>query len=165
MDKQLRLCAAQIVFESELSDAAKLQLLNFIQIEATDAQVKALILDGRIVNLDEQAEEIVNDRFDLLEFDPLTVYAGMLAAMTAMFGAAIAANIYNVYKTYMSKAGRACAGRSGEDRQRCIGDYKVKAKIAAYTSALSKCSKAKDPNKCQIKFKKKIEKLKGTFSK
>jgi hypothetical protein len=64
MDKELRVFAGQIVVESKMSKAAKLQMLNFIKEEATDAQIKALLMDGKIVKLDEQAEEIVNDRFE-----------------------------------------------------------------------------------------------------
>lgn len=64
MDKQLRLMAGKIIVESKLSKAAKHQLLNFIKEEASDAQVKALLMDGKIVQLDEQAEAIVNDRFE-----------------------------------------------------------------------------------------------------
>lgn len=65
MDKKLRLRAGKIVVESKLSKSAKLQLINFIQKEATDAQIKALLMDGKIVQLDEQSEEIVNARFEL----------------------------------------------------------------------------------------------------
>lgn len=168
MDKKLRLYAAEIVVDSELSKAAKLQLLNFIQNEATDAQVKALILDGKIFKLDEQAEEVVNDRFELLEVDPASIEAGMimggLAGITAMLGATVGRAAYKVYRNYLSKAGRACAGRSGEDRQRCIGDFKTRAKIAALTAAASKCNQAKNPEKCKEKIQKKIEKLKNTLS-
>ncbi len=64
MDKTLRIKAGKIVVESKLSKSAKLQMLNFIQKEATDVQVKALLMDGEIVNLDSQAEEIVNARFE-----------------------------------------------------------------------------------------------------
>jgi len=67
MDKQLRIIAGQIIVESKLSKSAKLQLLNFIQKEASDTQVKALLLDGKIVKLDEQSEKIVNDRFKISE--------------------------------------------------------------------------------------------------
>ena len=66
MDKQLRLLAGMIVVESKMSKQSKIQLLNFIKEEASDAQVKALLMDGKIVQLDEQAEEIVNDRFSLI---------------------------------------------------------------------------------------------------
>ena len=67
MDKQLRIIAGQIVVESKISKSAKLKILKFIQTEVTDAQIKALFLDGKIVKLDEQAEEIVNDRFKVSE--------------------------------------------------------------------------------------------------
>ena len=63
MDKQLRLLAAAIVVESKLPKQAKIQMLNFIKEDATDAQIKALLMDGEIVKLDEQSEKIVNDRF------------------------------------------------------------------------------------------------------
>jgi len=64
MDKKLRIIAGAIVTESKLSKGAKLQLLNFIQKEATDIQVKALLLDGKVLTaIDEQTKEIVNDRF------------------------------------------------------------------------------------------------------
>jgi len=67
MDKQLRIITGRIVIETKLSKLAKLQLLNFIKEEATDSQVKALLMDGKIVKLDEQSENIVNDRFPLSE--------------------------------------------------------------------------------------------------
>ena len=63
----LKVFAGLIVMESDLSNPSKLQLLNFLQYEATIPQVKAFILDGEIVNLDEQSIEIVNDRFAVSE--------------------------------------------------------------------------------------------------
>ena len=64
MDKQLRLITGAIVIESKLSKSAKLQLLNFIENEAKDVQIKALLLDGEILtDIDEQTEEIINNRF------------------------------------------------------------------------------------------------------
>lgn len=64
MDTQLRILAGSIVTESKLSKPAKLQLLQFIQKEATVAQIKVLLMDGEIINLDKQAEEIVSARFE-----------------------------------------------------------------------------------------------------
>ena len=63
MDKKLKVAAAFAVTKSKMTNEAKLQLLKFIRKEATEAQIKALLLDGAIVTLDEQAEEIVNSRF------------------------------------------------------------------------------------------------------
>jgi hypothetical protein len=160
MDKELRLFAAEAVIVSELSKQAKHQLLNFIQNEATDAQVKALVLDGRIVKLDEQAEEIVNERFAILEFDPVTAWLGMTVAA---FGATGLLMAKNIYKTYMSKAGRACAGRSGEDRQRCISKFKAKAKLEALKKLLARCDQTKNPEKCKAKLSKKIARMEKTM--
>jgi len=61
---ELRVTAAYYIKESGMSKAAKLQLMNFLENEATDAQVMALILDGKICRLDEMAEEVVYDRWD-----------------------------------------------------------------------------------------------------
>ncbi len=67
MDIYLRVFTGAIVIESKLSKSAKLQLLNFIQKEASDVQIKSLLMDGEITGLDEQAKEIVNARFELSE--------------------------------------------------------------------------------------------------
>jgi hypothetical protein len=66
---QLMILSGSIVTESNLSKSAKLQIFNWIQSEATEAQLKAFLLDGSISNLDEQAVEIVNDRFFISESD------------------------------------------------------------------------------------------------
>jgi hypothetical protein len=66
---QLRITAAYAVKESDLTKAAKLQIMNFLENEATDAQVMALLLDGEIQVLDEMAETIVYDRFDAYLLD------------------------------------------------------------------------------------------------
>jgi len=66
----LKILAGDIVTGSEMSKSAKLQLLNWLQNEATEVQIKALLLDGKmVIDLDEQAEEIVNSRFELSETD------------------------------------------------------------------------------------------------
>lgn len=67
MDKKLKVAAAIVVTKSKMTNEAKLQVLKFINTEATESQLKALLLDGEIVVLDEQAEDIVNARFDVSE--------------------------------------------------------------------------------------------------
>lgn len=62
--KDIKLLAGNIVLESEYSDSAKKQLLNFIANEATDHQIKTLILDGNIETIAEDAKAIVDKRFD-----------------------------------------------------------------------------------------------------
>ncbi len=66
MDKiNLKLEAGQYVVDSNISKLAKVQLLNFIK-EAEEEQLMALMLDDEIVTLDEQAKEIIRDRFDAI---------------------------------------------------------------------------------------------------
>jgi hypothetical protein len=81
MDKKLFIHAGALVVESKLSGQAKLQLINWLKKEATEAQVKAFLLDGKVTFLDEQAEEVVNDRFEgskikeiLSKKDPMTAF-------------------------------------------------------------------------------------------
>ena len=74
---QLRIFAGAAVTKSELPKAAKLQLLNFIESEATDAQIKVLIMDGEITYLDEFAEQIVHDRWEVKMLDE--TFAGGIA--------------------------------------------------------------------------------------
>jgi len=64
--KELKMYAGNSIMESKLSAPAKIQMLEFIK-SASDAQVKSLIMDGKIVKLDEQAEQIVNDRFNTFD--------------------------------------------------------------------------------------------------
>jgi hypothetical protein len=68
MDR-LRVLAAYFIKESDMTKAAKLQLMNFLENEATDAQVMALMLDGEVQKLDEMAEQIVYDRWDAAMLD------------------------------------------------------------------------------------------------
>jgi hypothetical protein len=59
----LKITAGSFIVESDLTKSGKIQMLKFIRHEASDHQLMALLLDGEIVDLDEQAEQIVEDRF------------------------------------------------------------------------------------------------------
>ena len=65
-DLELKLFAAESVRDSKMTKAAKIQLMNFIEHDATDAQIKALIMDGKVTQLDELAEQVVQDRWAAL---------------------------------------------------------------------------------------------------
>lgn len=178
MDKNLRLLSAHIISESQLSKTAKLQLLNFIKEEASDAQVKALLMDGEVVKLDDQAEEIVNDRFDLfIEKKNLTELSfmgdpfGMMHKMGVRDGFIAAAFVGVVaqagemaYKRFFSKAARACKDKSGTVKTACMNKFKIdgiKEKIKVYQKGLGMCSKSKTPDKCKAKLQSKIAKAKA----
>jgi len=60
--KELRLFLGKRVVESKMTKDSKIQMLKFVK-EAEEYQLMALALDGKIVTLDEQAQDIVKDRF------------------------------------------------------------------------------------------------------
>jgi len=144
MDKQIRLLAGQIVVESKMSAAAKLQLLNFIKEEATDAQIKALLMDGKIVQLDEQAEEIVNDRFEVSEAGGRV--AKLRKSYMGMAGAGGGLNLYWVaYRAIRGQFDK-CTKQCGtfevntSRRQHCM----IKCKVGKFQKELAAAQKAKD---------------------
>lgn len=168
MDKNLRLIAGQIVVESKMSKFAKIQLLNFIKEEATDTQIKALLMDGKIVKLDEQAEQIVNERFELLEAGGRIAQmrktgsslAGVAAGMGAFWG------MYRLIRGALSKCTRKCGTLqlNTARRQTCLYKCKLdaaKAKLDALVKTKAdenKLSKAKAAYyKAQVLFNKSVK--------
>ena len=134
-------------------------MLNWLKTEASGSQVKAFLLDGGIVHLDEQAEEIVNARFDNSKrLQELFVTPADLVV------AALATAAVMAYKRFLSKAARACAGMGGTEKTACMNKFKqdvIKAQINTLQSGLAKCAKTKDPDKCKAKVIKQIAKLKA----
>jgi len=156
MDKNLRLFAAAIISESKLSKAARLQLINFVKEEASDAQVKALLMDGKIVQLDEQGEEIVNDRFEgtqineaLITEGPVGSIMGMLIFSPLLWAA------WRALGGVLSKKRRQCGTfRISTERDKCLERVEIqniKDKIAIVEKAMRECSKNKDPKACMEK--------------
>jgi len=167
MDKQLRIMAGAIVMESKLSKVAKLQMLNFIRKEATIPQIKVLLMDGEIVTLDEQAEEIVNARFKQSNLNEDVIAIGGLLTVSLIV-AAVTAQAYKIIRAVVSKAHRTCLKYSGNEKQKCVDMVKKKGlegMISTLTSGKSKCSKSKDPKKCQQLLNNKISKAKKKLDK
>ena len=149
MVKQLRLLAGEIVIESDMSKASKLQLLNFIKEEATDAQIKALLMDGKIIKLDEQAEEIVNDRFKqhkLNEFEGATGVTLVSYVVTMIVAMAFAA-----VKRSRERGHDVCDRYFGNEKANCIKKYRkhgLEEKLKILNSMSSKCDGTRNPDKC-----------------
>ena len=167
MDKQLHLIAGQIVVESTLTNPAKLQFLNWIQKEATEAQVKAFLLDGCITNLDDQAEEIVNARF---EAGGRVAKLRKTAARTA--GAVGGVNpLWAAYRKIRSTF-NSCTRRCGtyeinsSRRQHCMIKCKVE-KIQSQFNAAKTAGNEKEALKMKgklLKVKSSLMKSKGSFA-
>jgi len=67
MDKNFRILAAEIVVNSKLPPSVKRQFVNFIKEAKSDAQVKALLMDGEIVGIDKSSIKLINQRWNLSE--------------------------------------------------------------------------------------------------
>lgn len=156
MDKQLRLLAGEIIVESEMTTSAKLQLLNFIKEEATDAQVKALLMDGKIVKLDEQAEDVVNDRFDQHYLNETGTFLQVLASMTGVL------KPWRKLAATFSDAHRQCGiQKIAKDRDACLASARLsyaKKKVESLKKIAGQCNRSNNPAKCKATMKQQVEK-------
>ena len=78
--------------------------------------------------------------------------------------AAIATISYGVYKRFLSKGARACAGRSGTEKTNCMNKFKnqaMAAKIKFLQTGMAKCDGTKNPSVCRLKLQKRINKEKA----
>ena len=160
-DQKLRKVAAEtIVTNSSLSRSSKLQLLNFVENEATEYQVMAFLLDGTIVQLDEQAENIVEDRFNCSEVGQIVTEMEPITAAAALTGTLLAKRAMEfVKRRYLDAAAKMCKGKSGKERTQCIEkiqNKKIDDTIAALKKAKAQCGKTKNPEKCAKKIDKDI---------
>jgi len=161
--KELRLIAASIVCESKISKEGKLKLLNFIKELASDAQIKVLLMDGRITILDEQTEEIVNERFknhSLNEADPLSIYVGMMAGMFVAIASKLA---YDTARLAWSKGHRLCLKYKGNEKQKCLAKYKkmsIEKQLQILAQHKGKCNTTKNPKACVAGIDKKMQQAK-----
>ena len=66
---KLKITCGEIVVSAKLTKESKLQLLNFVQVEANEHQLKALLLDGEIIaKADDESKEIIDQRFSQSKF-------------------------------------------------------------------------------------------------
>jgi len=64
-----------------------------------------------------------------------------------------------IYKRYLSKAAKACRGKSSLQRKLCVVSYKMmgrKTQISKIKQSTKDCSQQKNPKKCQEKMKNQI---------
>lgn len=147
MDKKLRLIAATVVVESKLSTPAKNQMLNYIKEQATDAQIKALLMDGKIVKLDEQAEEIVNERFEMSETGGRV--AKLRKSYMSQLGSGAGLNVFWLAYRKIRSLYDQCTKRCGKyeintsRRQHCI----LKCKVAKAKAELEAAQKSGNQSK------------------
>jgi len=86
---------------------------------------------------------------------------GLAAAAVIALASTLA---FKAYQRFLSKAAKACKGKSGDEKTNCMNKFKQqaqKAKIDSLQKSLQSCSKSKDPSACKIKMTKKINKEKA----
>ncbi len=91
----------------------------------------------------------------------VTSQAGMAVGGAALAALALYASV-KLYKRFMSKAAKSCAGQSGSAKTMCMKKHQhsaIAAQIKDLGSAMNACAKSKSPEKCKIPIQKKISNL------
>jgi len=155
----LKIMAGDIVSQSKLSKHAKLQLLNWLQNEATEVQIKAMLLDGEpFTEIDDQAAEIINKRFSKSNLNEggWKTLAGFILIGPVYWAA------YRALRAAFDEKSKQC-GIFGIGRKRDVCLWKLRAekyrKEAALFSKVAKdCGQSKDPAKCKASVAEKVAK-------
>jgi len=164
--KPLFLLAGEVITSSKIHPSIKIKALDWIQNEATETQIKSFLLDGKAVEVDEQSEKIINDRFkaskvsdNLLEFD---LFLTMLAHLGSMA----------VYRTirarYDEKLRRCGVYGAGFKHMLCMliaRREEALRKISVIKSSKSRCSKTVDSGECERVLQQRINKLQTKLKK
>jgi hypothetical protein len=133
--KALQTIAACMVYDSDMSKPAKIQLINFIE-SATLKQLQHYIIHGDIVK--EENAQVVEGFF--------------IAA--ALIGAAAAAG-RAIYDQEFSKAAKSCQNMRGVAKKSCMKRFKlrgVSGQINALRKEMGKCNQTARPDKCRKMF-------------
>lgn len=164
LDKiNLKITAGKIVTESKLTKPAKKQLINFIEKEASDHQLMALLLDGEVTQVNDESKEILEQRFYNSEIYKIVQEIGFFMAIPVYAAASYTA--IKLFKNFMSEAKRKCGVIGvGKKRKACIAKANMditKRKIGLLEKlARSECPKTKNPEKCSAKASRQIGKQK-----
>lgn len=177
--KNLKFLAGTVVYKSEkLSEASKIQLLNFIK-ESDSYDIMSLLLDRKIMNLDETAKTILEDRFMKSKYGKMIKEIATRKTMMSNLGALGPQNLiglgipmiaYRAIRAAFDQCSRHCGAMNMNylARQMCM--IKCKREHLNKTSTLlkgqlSNCSKGKDPEKCKQKVQKLLSKIDGKIMK
>ena len=170
----LKLFAGQIITKSKLTKESKLQLLKFIQYEATDSQIKAFLMDGKITKLNEEAEVIVNERFEIhktkqlisevLSPTEMNDLIGGIIELVGLAGLSAAAwTAFRTFRTTIKRKRRVCGTYGvGLARKACLLKLKIDecdGTLNILKKDIKSCKEKNDPQKCIKKHNKAIEKI------
>ncbi len=117
----------------------------------TDRSIVSYPNDGR--------NQTIEEYLDTLQEIPTSILA-------TYFGAMIAKMAYDVYQKNYSKFARECKGLSDREKNICMLNAKARAKkteISKIQAGISKCSKAKNPEKCKQTLSNKLSQATATY--
>ena len=152
--KNLKLFCGKVVIESNLIKSSKLQLLKYIR-EASETQLKAFLLYGKIVNVTEKTEEIINEKFKSSIYPDILTELGVVGniislAVSPFLGYYAVA--WRLIAAAASEAHRRCGVlKISNDRDSCLAKVRIdesNKRISILQKAKSTCSKNKDPKQC-----------------
>jgi len=157
---ELQIMAGVLVVESKLTYPAKKQLFTFIKTEATESQLKAFLLDGKVVIVDEQSEQIINDRFMVSEAGGRVAKVRKSAMSLQVAGTPVWA-LYRLIRATMDICTKRCGTYEANTsrRQHCM----IKCKIDGLKKQLE-FAKKNSPDAVPG-IQKKIEKEQETYGK
>ena len=124
--------------------------------------------DSQIVNYPENnftQNNRVEEYLDYLNEDGLSEVVGA-SVMKVYFAAMIAKMAYDFYQQNFSKLAKQCKGLPGKEKTICILHAKARAKKAEagkLKSGISKCAKAKNPEKCKATLQNKFNQATATM--
>jgi len=114
--------------------------------------------------LDESVSELIPDKKPFIDVNAIwEVIKNQRENITyaALAALVITASI-KIYKNYFSKAAKACAGKSGDEKTACMTNYQknsIQKQIAVLKKSLSFSDKCSNPKKYEMKINKKIKEL------
>ena len=167
----LKILAGYQVVSSKLPRQSKQLLLNFIQHESSEYQLKALLLDGKIIEeVDEISKGIIDDRVKLTEYFKILEESRRKTAMSIL-GFVLSPGSLIIYRSIRSLYDK-CSYECGlvsfntQKRQICL----AKCNILRRTKELNlirkiNCKKYPNPEKCRIKKEKAIKEIQRKISK
>ena len=158
--KKLSLLAGEVVTNSKIHPFIKIKALDWIQYEATEVQIKSFLLDGNLDKLDEQAEEIVNDRFTASKYAQQLSEVDLFLTMLAHLGTMAA---YRTIRARFDEKLRRCGVYgAGFKHMLCMlvaRREETMRKISVIKASRSKCSQTVDPKACEMVLQRRINKL------
>ena len=177
-EKEIRIAAASLVVEDDnfCCPTTKKQMLEYFK-ECDIQDAKAYLLDGEFDVIDEDAKEIVDQRFERegLQEEVKLINESLLGTLLGIsiliaVGPVIADKTIKGIKRNATKCARKCKSYDKDNEKRKFKVCKLKCQIESGEASLkalkgADCSKAKDPDKCKEKVKNGIQKLEKQLSK